>query len=75
MCFLEEHPDQRTDTWGDMLYNISEGYGIEGNNSFGLKNDKVWNEYNYDPGIVDTMWHDMTIIKQYLSKEAKELLK
>ena len=66
MRFLEEHPDQRTDTWGDMQYNISEGYGI--------KSDKVWNEYHYDPGIIDTMWYDMKVIKPYLSKEAKELL-
>ena len=75
MRFLEEHPDQRTDTWGDMQYNISEGYDVKGRNSFGLKSDKVWNEYHYDPGIIDTMWYDMKVIKPYLSKEAKELLK
>lgn len=75
MRFLEEHPDQRTYTWDDMQNRISEGYDVEGRNYFGLKSDKVWNEYIYAPGIIDTIWYDIKVIKPYLSKEAKELLK
>lgn len=75
MRFLEEHPDQRAYTWEDMQYCISEGYDVGSRNSFGLKSDKVWNEYIYAPGIIDTVWYDMKVIKPYLSKEAKELLK
>lgn len=75
MRFLEENPDQRTYTWEDMQIRISEGYDVEGRNYFGLKSDSVWNEYLYAPGIIDTLWYDMKVIKPYLSKEAKELLK
>lgn len=75
MRFLEEHPDQRTDTWNDMQYCISMGHNVGSRNSFGLKSDKVWNEYIYDPGTIDTIWYDMKVIKPYLSMEAKELLK
>ena len=74
--FLEEHPDQRANSgWDDMQGRISEGYDVGGRNYFGLKKDKVWNEYIYAPGIIDTTWYDMKVIKPYLSEEAKKLLK
>jgi hypothetical protein len=73
--FLEENPDQRTYSWDNMQWHISEGYGVEGRNYFGLKSDRVWNEYLYAPGIIDTMWYDLEVIRPYLSEEAKELLK
>lgn len=73
--FLEEHPDQRTYTWDDMQWRISEGYGVEGRNCFGLKSDSVWNEYLYAPGIIDTLWYDMEVIRPYLTEEAQRLLK
>ena len=72
--FLEEHPDQRTYTWEDMQLRISEGYDVGGMNSFGLKSDRVWNEYLFAPGIIDTMWYDMGVIRPYLSEGAKRLL-
>jgi hypothetical protein len=72
--FLEEHPDLRTDTWDDMQWHIEEGYGVKGRNHFGLKTDSVWNEYLYDPGIIDTMWYDMEVIRPYLTEEAQRLL-
>lgn len=75
MRFLKENPDQRTYTWEDMQDRISAGYDVDGRNYFGLKKDKVWNEYLYAPGIIDTTWYDMKAIKPYLSDEAKELLK
>jgi len=59
----------------DMQYRISAGYDAGGRNYFGLKKDKVWNEYLYAPGIIDTTWYDMKVIKPYLFEEAKELLK
>ena len=74
--FLEENPDQRANLgWDDMQALISAGYDFGGRNYFGLKKDKVWNEYIYAPGIIDTTWFDMKVIKPYLSKEAQELLK
>ena len=75
MRFLEENPDQRTGAWEDMQDRISAGYDVGGRNYFGLKKDKVWNEYLYAPGIIDTTWYDMKAIKPYLSDEAKMLLK
>ena len=76
MRFLEENPDQRAFSgWDDMQARISAGYDVGGMNYFGLKKDKVWNEYIYAPGIIDTTWYDMKVIKPYLSEEAKELLK
>lgn len=76
MRFLEENPDQRAYSgWDDMQGRISAGYDIGGMNYFGLKKDKVWNEYLYAPGIIDTTWYDMKVIRPYLSEEAKELLK
>ena len=75
MRFLEENPDQRANSgWDDMQGRISAGYDVEGRNSFGLRKDKVWNEYLYAPGIIDTTWYDMDVIKPYLSDEAKSLL-
>lgn len=73
--FLEENPDQNPGILEDMQYLISAGYDPGGRNYFGLKKDKVWNEYLFAPGIIDTTWYDMKVIKPYLSKEAKELLK
>ena len=74
--FLEENPDQRANSgWDDMQSRISAGYDVGGMNYFGLKKDKVWNEYIYAPGIIDTTWYDMKVIKPYLSEEAKKLLK
>lgn len=73
--FLEENPDQRANSgWDDMQGLISAGYDVGGRNYFGLKKDKVLNEYIYDPGIIDTTWYDMKVIKPYLSDEAKRLL-
>ena len=73
--FLEENPDQREHSgWDNMQDHISAGYDVGGRNYFGLKKDKVWNEYLYAPGIIDTTWYDMKVIKPYLSDEAKKLL-
>ncbi len=75
MRFLKENPDQNPGILEDMQYRISAGYDAGGRNYFGLKKDRVWNEYLYAPGIIDTTWYDMKVIKPYLSEEAKELLK
>ena len=74
--FFEDHHNLIDEgVWDEIQWDLSRGYDVWVVCSVGLLNDTVAHQYVYAPGIYEDLKYPMEMIRPYLSKEARRLVR